>query len=369
MKCTRSSPSCPNCARAAFLEAPTPSRTSGQRLPGSRSASRPRRTLFQSARSTPLRSSSGPPCCRSTCTCCGHPFAQTRPRLACRTCTSHPRSRSHCSRRHRPRTPIVFAACPPALASPSRTRGPRSKQAVRADPVFALARRHLRHKRSFRCTCRRSQSLEAGPVSASASSASLPSAQRAAAPGRLPAKGRTCGWCHILRAGTSARRRPSPTSCRRRTSRPVAACRTFGPRSIARRSCRRESPTSSGRRTSSPPRARRTSWCSTPPRRRDWRRPPQHTRRRRRRCCRPFRCRRSPTPTRWWSTWPWCCSTPSHRSPWTRSRPSQHRGRRRRRCCSPYRNRNSRRRSTCTGTCRRSKIHSGILLTASKGPK
>ena len=52
MKRTRSSPSCPNCARRVLRHRHRAAQT-GARLPGSRSASRPRRTLFQSARSTP----------------------------------------------------------------------------------------------------------------------------------------------------------------------------------------------------------------------------------------------------------------------------------------------------------------------------
>ena len=93
MKCTRSSPSSPNCARAAFLQAPTPSRTRG----ASRSRSAGGRTV---RRRVALLAAA---CCRHLCG--GHPFAQTRPRLACRRRSRRqspprPRSRDGGARRH-----------------------------------------------------------------------------------------------------------------------------------------------------------------------------------------------------------------------------------------------------------------------------
>ena len=70
--------------------------------------------------------------------------------------------------------------------------------------------------------------LEAGVRAGGAIPSSHPG--RPQTPGRLPA-GRMCG--HRSTSARRWRRRPSPTSCRRRTSRPVAACRTFGPQHCA----------------------------------------------------------------------------------------------------------------------------------------
>ena len=170
MKCTRSSPSCPNCARAAFLEAPTPSRTRSCRGGGDGGGGGWRRRRRRRRRTAAAETAAAATAAAATAA------AERSSKQV--TLQSPPQAAD----------PDSLAACPPA---PSPSAQGSSKQAcAQVVPRFRRA--------------------------------SLPSAN-SWAPGGPHV------WTRHVCAQVAADRLRRHG---RRTSRPVAACRTFGPRAL-----------------------------------------------------------------------------------------------------------------------------------------